>query len=297
MLFARTAELCIICLKEPPFPDGSGFSKEHVIPNSLGGILTCEFLCKSCNDRFGNGFEARAKTDPSIRLAISNLHQELPVLYNAIESGQLYNISTNAGNLPGKFSEGTIRGRTRKMPDNSLMVPEEQTDRKLREMLKKDGLDTAKIEGALKRFEQAAPEQEIEIVPGMIVIKRLATAASQNLGGGVLLDPLVCLKIVYEFAALLFGPPVFVNNPALNEIRRALRERDKGSSAFRVDILNASTYRTFHGIAFEGNGANATFQVRLFGRLAYRVHLPKLSFDHRPIAYTHHLTTGEETLN
>ena len=297
MLVPRSADICIICLRQPPFPDDSGFSKEHVIPAALGGMLACEFLCKSCNDHFGSGFEARAKTDPSIRIAIAKLQPELPELYKSIESGQLYNMTTNAGNLSGKFYNGTVRGRARKMPDNSLMVPEEDTHRKLREILTKDGLGANKIERALKCFDQAPTEQEVEIAPGTIVVKRITSAVSQDMSGGRLIDPLVCLKVVYEFAALLFGTPVFADNPALNEIRRALRERDKKSPSFRVDILNASSYRAFHGIAFEGNSPHAAFQMRLFGRLAYRVHLPNLGFDHRPVAYTHHLATGEETLN
>jgi len=58
---------CIICIQHRPLSD------EHVIPRSLGGDLTCDFVCKPCNDSFGSTFEASAKADPAIRLAAAHL--------------------------------------------------------------------------------------------------------------------------------------------------------------------------------------------------------------------------------
>lgn len=297
MVIARTAELCIVCLNKPPFSDCVDFSEEHVIPAALGGILTCKFLCKSCNDGFGRGFEARAKTDPSIRLAIGNLRKTLPTLYDSIERGQLHRIGTKAGVLPGKFFKGKIRGKIKRMPDNSLMVPEEHTHQKLSDLLRKDGLGRGAIEEALKRFDEAPEELKIEIATGTSIIKRVATDVGPDLSSGKILDPLVCLKITYEFAALLFGPPVFADNPALKKVRRTLREQDSKSNIFSVEPLMAKEYAPFHGIMFEGNDPYAKFQIRLFGRLAYRVRLPNLSFNHKPIAYTHVLVSGEERLD
>jgi len=123
----------------------------------------------------------------------------------------------------------------------------------------------------------------------------MSTNAGPDLSHGKPLDRLVDLKTTYEFAALLFGPPVFANNPALNEIRRTLRAQETTSKIFSMEPLMADQYAPFHGIALEGNDPYARFQIRLFGRLAYRVSLPNLSFDHRKIAYTQELTTSVET--
>ena len=54
-------------------------------------------------------------------------------------------------------------------------------------------------------------------------------------------------------------------------------------------MLTAKEAAPFHGIAFEGNAPHATFQIRLFGKPAYRVHLNRLAVQHKPIAYTHDL--------
>ncbi len=297
MLISHAASICIVCLKESFLPNGVGLSEEHVIPAALGGILSCRFLCKHCNDGFGEGFEAKAKTDPSIRLAIGNLKNKLPKLYDSIEKGQPHLLRTGVGALPGKYHEGKVSGRTVKMPDNSLTVPEELTHNKLRELLTKDGLRKVEIGESLKRFDSYQAEREIEIAPGTSVAKRITTHGGPDLSNGELLDPLVCLKIIYEFAVLLFGPPVLANDPALNEVRRALREQDSNSKSFNIDRLMAEKYAPLHGLAFEGNLPYATFQIRLFGRLAYRVRLPNLAFEKGPVIYTHNLLDDSESLN
>src|ERR1700682_5613018 len=86
---------CIICLED------QSLSEEHVIPYSLGGDLTCNFVCKRCNEVFGSTFEARAKADPSIRIAAANLHEELSAsIYQRIEDGQRW--TTEHGHIQGR---------------------------------------------------------------------------------------------------------------------------------------------------------------------------------------------------
>jgi hypothetical protein len=297
MRIPYTSDICIVCLNKSKTSNGLGLSEEHVIPAALGGILTCKFICKPCNDGFGNGFESRAKTDPSIRLAIYNLKQKLPALYNSIEQGQPHVINTTVGAIPAMYDKGTLRGRVKKLNDGTLMVPEELTHKKLNELLIKRGLSEGKIKNALERFNHAAEEEDVELVPGMFVNKRGPINAAPDFSQGELLDPLVCLKITYEFAALLFGSPVFTDHYKLNEIRRSLHEQNSSSKNFCAEPLIADKYDTFHGLAFEGNDPDAKFQIRLFGRLAYRVRLKGLAFNHKPMAYTHDLVTGAESLN
>jgi hypothetical protein len=58
-------------------------------------------------------------------------------------------------------------------------------------------------------------------------------------------------------------------------------------------MLSAKEANAFHGIAFERNAPHATFQIRLFGKPAYRVQFKRLAIQHKPIAYTHDLKNGE----
>ena len=123
MHIQRSAEQCIICLNQPSLAEDNRWSTEHIIPRALGGILTCDFICQSCNSKMGAGFEKSAKFDPSIRIAIGKLSNELPDLYASIEEGQEHVLNTNVGQLVGKFRNGEILGGHRKLQDGSLIVP------------------------------------------------------------------------------------------------------------------------------------------------------------------------------
>lgn len=100
MLIPHFEERCISCLKAPPFPEGEGLTKEHVIPRALGGILHCEFLCRDCNKEYGHTFERKTRTDPAIRLAAYKLRNELPHLQRKIEKGQPQVLGPNGETRP-----------------------------------------------------------------------------------------------------------------------------------------------------------------------------------------------------
>jgi hypothetical protein len=59
-----------------------------------------------------------------------------------------------------------------------------------------------------------------------------------------------------------------------------------------VERLEAKEYAPFHGVCFEGNDPYTKIQVRLFGKLSYRVHFHHLSLDRPKIIYTHYLKSG-----
>jgi hypothetical protein len=101
------------------------------------------------------------------------------------------------------------------------------------------------------------------------------------------------VKIAFEFLALMSGTAICSVTPELNEVRRALKG-GTGSSSFGVERLLARDYAPFHGICFEGNDPCVKIQVRLFGRLAYRVRFRRLSLDQRKILYTHNLKSGDQ---
>lgn len=78
---------------------------EHLIPEALGGLLTCEFICQRCNSTFGASFEAKARSDPSVRIAIGKLHAQIPNLARKLNDHQEF---YTAG--VGPSSRGYIRG-------------------------------------------------------------------------------------------------------------------------------------------------------------------------------------------
>jgi hypothetical protein len=108
------------------------------------------------------------------------------------------------------------------------------------------------------------------------------------------MNPLVPLKIAYEFIACHLGASICASEPQLKEIRNAFFSQNIDNNSFQIDRLNAKEYKPFHGIALEKIDQYAQVQIRLFGWLAFRVHFKKLRVHAPRFAYTHLLDTNAE---
>lgn len=281
---------CILCLTK------GSLSVEHLIPASIGGSLTARFLCPACNSNLGRIVEKEAKDDPSIRIALENLKNEIPNLYSAITENQLFTAHSKACAIIGSFKKEDFRVRGKKLSDGSIVLPTEEAKKAINSILSKQGYDNHKIEEVLNKFETMPGNKISSIHPGLEAskwdIEKIEIAFSKT----KMLNPLVPFKIAYEFLACHLGQAIYANEPELEEIRSALTRQDAKGSSFQIDRLNADKYRPFHGIGFEGNSPWAQVQIRLFGWLAFRVHFKRLKVHGPRFVYTHFLDKGYEDL-
>lgn len=282
-------DACIICL-EP-----GELSLEHVFPDALHGGLASKFLCCDCNSFFGHTIDSAAKSDPAIRTAARALEKSVPNLVADSEEGQRYLIHTDVA-IHGYKRGGEIQDTWHHMPDGSSIAPEDKAIRSLCGRMRAEGLSDAAIEEAIARYMAAEPSEIVVMSPTLAAKKLAAYLAGPDLRAPSA-DPLLFVKIAYEFTALLVGRAIYARSPQLDELRDALKNLRRDSDAFHVEMLTAKEAAAFHGIAFEGNAPHAIFQIRLFGKLAYRVHLRRLAVQHRPIASPHDLETGEHWHN
>jgi hypothetical protein len=283
-------DACIVCLKQ------AGLSLEHVIPESLHGSLTCKFLCVDCNSFFGHTVDAAAKSDPTIRMAARALENVTPELIGSIEEGQRYIFETDVVSLYCLKRDGQFQGIWHDMPDGSSIVPEDLALGSLRGRMRREGLSSDEIEEAIARYRTAEPGDTVKMSQTWSAKKLSAYLAGPDLRAPRA-DPLLFVKIAYEFTALLVGSAIYARSPQLDELRDVLRNLKRDSDAFHVEALLAKEARAFHGIAFEGNTPHAVFQIRLFGKSAYRVQFRRLAVDYEPIAYTNNLESGEHWHN
>jgi hypothetical protein len=279
-------DACIICL-EP-----GKLSLEHVIPNALHGGLTCRFLCRTCNSHFGAKIDAAAKSDPSIRAAARALEKSVPNLVADIEERQLYLIHTDVAMLHGLKQGDEIQGTWHNMPDGSSIAPEDEAIESLRGRMRSEGMSGDAIEGAIARYMAAEPGEIVDMSQRLTAKKLAAHVAGPDFQAPSA-NPLLFVKIAFEFTALLVGRAIYARSPQLDELRDVLKSLRRDSDAFHVEILSAKEANAFHGIAFERNAPHATFQIRLFGKPAYRVQFKRLAIQHKPIAYTHDLKNDE----
>ena len=256
---------CIICL------ENDALTEEHVIPEALGGDLKCEFLCKPCNDRFGWDVEAKARTDPAIRLAVANLRSQIPLVCEHVEDGQQYVALSGPARVRAIFREGELKPKPSRHIDGSLMLPSNDAPEHIERILRKNGHAPEFVQAALMKLAGATEGHKVELSPGVSVINWPTDKAEIDFSRGAPLNDLVAVKIAFEFLALMSGTVICSGTSELNEVRRALKCA-RESAAFSVERLLAPDYAPFHGICFEGNDPYVKIQVRLFGKLAYRVH-------------------------
>lgn len=251
------------------------------------------FLCKSCNSRLGHRTEGKARTDPTVRLLAVRLGTQLPKLASRLSEGQTYTSVGPGPKSTGYIKKGAFVVHSKRLGDGSLLQPTPIAQESLKKMLIRKGASNSSIANALKILEAAPENKRVSLSHGIEVVKWSVTGLHPSLDGP-LLDHVVVLKCAYEFLALHVGTGIYQENPALNAIRLLLREGRVDSKHVEVERLQAQEARPFHGIVFEGNRPYAKVQIRLFGQLAFRVHLKHLAIAGGRGMYTHDLATNEE---
>ena len=279
---------CIICLR------AEVLTLEHVIPNSLGGALTCRFLCKTCNSHIGHAHEGRAKTDPTVRLLAQELQPHLPQLASQLEEGQNYFAIGPGPRTRGSIKNGAFLVHGQKQPDGSLIQHTSIAKATIRKLLSKDGLSECEITQAIDRFEAAPDDTRIALTQTLEVTKWSIDGLRPALEGP-LMKPIVAVKSAYEFLALQLGKSIYANSPPLRAVRHAVQSGTIPEQHIVVDRLHAPEAKPIHGLVFEGNSPHAKVQVRLFGKLAFRVNFLRLSVGGERLMYTHDLASNQES--
>jgi hypothetical protein len=255
-------------------------------------------LCKTCNSNLGRVVEKTAKSDPSIRIALENLSRDIPELYSSIIEQQPFYGYSQAGRVPGYFRNGQFLVQPLKMADNSLVQPTENAKKSIKTILERQGCTKSEIESAVSKFDFCPSNRITEIYPGLETAKWDIEKIELNFERTSLMNPLIPLKIAFEFIACHLGESICALEPQLEEIRKVFAKQDTADNeCFQVERLNAGEYKPFHGIVLEGNNnSHAQVQVRLFGWLAFRVHFKRLKIHAPRCAYTHFLDTNIEDL-
>lgn len=282
---------CILCLNE------GELSAEHLIPRALGGILTCSFLCRTCNSRFGSEVEASARSDPSILLAVLKLHDDIPKSFQWLIESHPHVALGEGPRASGYNRDGAFRAKPQKRDDGSLILPTDEARKAITTILTRGDYGQAPIDRALETFERMPENRKTTIAPGLDVVKWRIEKLDLDFSQSKLIDSLLPAKIAFEFLALCAGTAIYAQERPLSDLRQILRTGTGwDDTILRIERLDAGDARPFRGICNEENPGHSQIQIRLFGCLAYRVRFPRLYVDGTRYAYTHRLDTRNEDL-
>lgn len=243
----------------------------------------------------GHRLEGKAKADPTVRLLVKSLRDSNPGLAASVEEGQKFFTIGTGPSSTGFVRDGQFKVSSAKLPDGSLIQDTPLATLTVRKMLLREGLEPHEIESAVTRFMAAPDDTRVDLSANIAVVKWSVTGFKLSLDGP-LLNPLVPAKSAYEFLTLHVGTAIYEDSPPLLAIRAALTSGVLEESDLLVERLHAPEAKPFHGLLFEGNTPHAKVQVRLFGKLAFRVHFKRLSVAGARGMYTHNLSTAQETV-
>lgn len=281
---------CIICSSEDEI------TKEHLIPEHLGGKITAKFLCRQCNSTLGHSVESDILQDPIIRQILDNrIAHEVPELAEKMRSRLEYIGHGDHGAVSGYVKRGTFTVKEQTLEDESLVSPFDKSIKHLQTIAAREGrgpLFVSEID--LSNLPQ---DEIIEAANGLWIRNCKVDTIQPKLKGKVI-DPVVPVKIAFEYLALHCGDAIYENSPQLNSIRHQIANtKILTEGDIRVERLVAQNDRLFHGLAFEGNNPGAQVQIRIFGSLGFRVSFCHLSVQCPRDAYTHDLISGKENCN
>ena len=281
---------CILCLNQDEL------TEEHIIPESLGGCLTSRFLCQKCNSTLGHKIEYAARIDPSIRIAVQQLANDIPELAKKLRENQRHTGESESVLSPGFIRNGGFRIFSKKLQDGSLVQPTDKAKKTIEKILNKSADSTLPIQEALRAFDEAPENKRVKIAPGLEIVKWRIDKIIPDYSNSPLMNPVIPLKIAYEFMACHLGTAIYNDVQPLNDIRQSIKKLNSDCEHYIIERLHATEYKPFHGICFEGNNPYASFQIRLFGWLAFRVRFLRLAINGPQYIYTYYLDSRSEDI-
>jgi len=144
-LLLHSLEKCILCSERHPN------SREHLIPKCLGGTLQSLILCSSCNSQFGADFVGQVKTDPSIRMAVHYLRDEIPELAAHFEEGLEFCAEGKDGiAVAASTKRGTWKTKAKQTNESGLVIDTADAPLYIRNALERRGLSESEVASWIK---------------------------------------------------------------------------------------------------------------------------------------------------
>ena len=280
---------CILCLST------GGITKEHVLPVCLRGKLVAKFLCKNCNSRLGQGMESKVKKDPQIRLGIERLAEARPGLAKSLRKGLNYIGHSQQGPVvDGYMHDGAFIPWEQTLDDGSLILPPNRSLGAIKKKAERSGIEP--FPGTAEALERLSSGDSVRAARGAWITKWIVDSIKPDLSGPQI-DPVVPTKIAFEFLALRCGNDIYESPTQLKVIRSQILSGELLEEDIHVQRAVVGREQLIHGIVFEGNNPGAQVQVRLFGKLAFRVQFRRFSVSCPRFGYTHDLISDKECVN
>lgn len=225
---------CIFCFKKD---SEVAFNREHIIPQNIGGNLYIDEICVNCNSKLGSIIDIQILKFPEILDAFEQLkipHDKVGIIKNH------YKVSAKSDSLevPAIFQNGKYEIIPKKMPDGSIIFPEETYKSNLEKIVNRDSrviesdVDNTylskEINKIVKKYSSAKPGEKIDgISIGRSLLKRKENFEFIMKPKGAREIERLIAKIYYEFLYFIGGTFVFVKAAELIPIIHLIERGEK----------------------------------------------------------------------
>ena len=281
---------CILCrTTDCPLTD------EHIIPEVIGGKLFAKFICKYCNSKLGTECDVSAKTDPDIRRAINILSKDLPDLTRSMLEGQKFLGKMPIGEMPGTIKRNEFKVQGTQDGKGSIFLPTPEGLRAITGKLTKQGRSEEEIKESVEKIKRAPKNTKTSIAEDLDVTEWEVIDIRPNYENSKAVSDRWLLKIAFEFLACYLDASIY--QTAFDPLRKCICGTEDPTEHCWVDRFQTKEYRPIHGLIIEENVSHGRVQIRLFGKLGYRVNFRRLQFGGRRLVYTLKLETGDEAVD
>lgn len=231
--------ICVLCLEQKEL------TKEHIVPDCVGGGLVEEILCKDCNSTLGHDIDGAYSK--SILVQLPRLAHQI-----AGKSGSIPNPFSRGGSTTDGDQQLRVQIRDGFKPYIVPSVHEEVSENGLAIRITIDKEDESDIDSILakklNRYYKGQGVGEAKIT--QLVSQRIAEAkaASVSVSNNPMIEYkfaenisdliLEYIKITYEIAAIECGEEYVLNSEVALLLRTALKNRSKEKihGSFGVDL-------------------------------------------------------------
>ncbi len=226
---------CILCLSPV------NLTKEHIIPESIGGKLKAKILCAECNNDIGSKIYKEICDDISIRIAIIYLSEQLPDLINKFKVNLDFEGKSSDGRVIAMSynNKNELKCKTLPAEDDSVIYDSKITEKELKNRLVKDGQAESKLENIIKDFNNSNYGEKIQLTE-TIAVKKERFIAIKPIYTGDSISQKVPVLIAFEFLSLIIGEDIYLE--FFNDIREYLLNRQDLPDNLYVTKLQGASY-------------------------------------------------------
>lgn len=218
---------CILCKS-----DKNKMTKEHVIPDSIGGKLQAKILCKKCNNDIGGKIYKELVDDVLIREAIIDLREQIPQVFDKFKINlDFEGISSDGRIVPMHYNKkGELKSKTLPAENNSVIYDMKISEKEIKHRLAKLEFSETIINKRVTEWKNAPFDKRITLLE-RVNFKKTSINDIYILYSGNRASIKVPMLVSFEFLSLVIGNRIFLNG--FNDIRSFLSgNRDLPNSIY-----------------------------------------------------------------